>query len=84
MNMKDKNNKKIAKDVPLSDLAQYYPDIAEYLTDEYGFHCMNCFLSEFETLEDGAATHGIFGDEFEELMDEVNELAANMEPIETP
>ncbi|HEX9804450.1 MAG TPA: DUF1858 domain-containing protein [Candidatus Dojkabacteria bacterium] len=65
----------IAKDTPLSILSEHYPLVAEFLTDEYGFHCISCFLSEFETIEDGAATHGIFGDEFEEMMAEINQLA---------
>lgn len=68
-------NIKISKDTPLSVLSVHFPTVAEYLTDEYNFHCVNCFLSEFETIEEGAATHGIFGEELDQLLDEVNQLA---------
>ncbi len=72
---KKEDKPKITPDMQISELALEYPDIAEYLTTEYGFHCVNCFLAEWESIEEGAAVHGIWDDEFEELMKELNEMA---------
>lgn len=74
---------KISRDTPLSVLSVHFPTVAEYLTEEYGFHCVNCFLSEFETIEEGAATHGIFGEELESLLDEINQLAKQESQVES-
>lgn len=65
----------IKPETSIQDISEQFPDIADYLVDEYGFHCTHCFLSEFESLEEGAAVHGIFDEDFQELLDEVNHMA---------
>ncbi len=52
----------------INDLVAEYPDMAEILINEYGFHCIGCFASQFETLEEGAMVHGIGGEDYEELL----------------
>ncbi len=59
--------------IPIAELVNLYPHIVDFLVEEYEFYCMNCFLSEFETLEQGAATHGIIGEDFEEMLKLINE-----------
>lgn len=59
--------KKIPKDIPIPDLLENWPELEEVLTYEYGFHCANCIFAGFDTLEEGAALHGIEGEYFEEL-----------------
>lgn len=56
-----------------------YPEIVEFLTIEYGLHCVGCFIAEFETLEEGAVVHGILGDDFEDMLKLVNEKAQKIE-----
>lgn len=73
---KSENEKQMIKpDTSIQDIAEQFPDIADYLVDEYGFHCTHCFLSEFESIEEGAAVHGIFDKDFDELLAEVNHMA---------
>jgi hybrid cluster-associated redox disulfide protein len=71
--MVKKNETKIKKDTNLEDLSTNHPDIADYLQNEYGFHCMNCVLAGFETLEQGAAVHGVTGSDLDQMINEVNE-----------
>ena len=58
----------------IQEIADEYPEVVETLIIEYGFHCVGCFVSEFETLEEGAAVHGIEGPDFEEMMEHLTSL----------
>ncbi|KXK26401.1 MAG: hypothetical protein TR69_WS6001000404 [candidate division WS6 bacterium OLB20] len=59
----------------ISEIAELYPEVVDYLVHEYGFHCIGCFASHFETFEQGAFVHGIVGDDFNEMLVKANELA---------
>lgn len=71
----DSNRPDITGDILIEDLVENYPEVVDYLIMEYGFHCVNCFISGFEILEDGARVHGIEGEEFEQMLKEINQLA---------
>ena len=47
---------------------------AQPLLAEYGLHCVGCAGSEFETLEEGYATHGFAEDRLDDLVTDLNEL----------
>lgn len=49
---------------------------AEPLLAEYGLHCVGCAGSEFETLEEGYATHGFAEDRLDDLVADLNALFA--------
>ena len=70
----DTKSPKISKDILIADLVKQHPEIVEMLTYEWGFHCINCIVSNFETLEQGAATHGILGDDFEIMLEMINSM----------
>jgi hybrid cluster-associated redox disulfide protein len=70
---KEKTIKKIDPNMPIADLAEMYPEIVDVLVYDYGFHCVGCFVSEFETLIEGAEVHGIIGEDFDKLINEINE-----------
>lgn len=61
----------IRGDMLISELVAHYPAVVDFLIKEYAFHCVNCLISGFENLEDGARVHGIEGEEFEELLAEL-------------
>lgn len=48
----------IQKDILIGELLEKYPETGEALA-RHGFHCIGCMLSPYETLEAGAAVHGI-------------------------
>ncbi len=56
--------RQIDPQMPISELVAKFPEIGELLVKKYGFHCVGCFLADFETLEEGAEVHGITGVDF--------------------
>ena len=62
----------ITKDMKIEEVIQKYPETVEvFMTN--GFHCLGCAASNFESIEDGAAVHGIDADKFvKELNDKIN------------
>ncbi len=47
----------------IEEILQKYPETAEIFM-EYGFHCLGCAASNFESIEDGAVVHGIDVEKF--------------------
>jgi len=48
----------ITKDMLIGDILEKYPQSVEIFS-KYGFHCIGCVISPYESLEDGAAVHNI-------------------------
>lgn len=49
---------KITKGMLIGDVLEKYPQSVEIFS-KYGFHCIGCMISPYESLEDGAAVHNI-------------------------
>ena len=49
---------KITKDMSLAEIVQKHPETAEVF-QKHGLHCLGCAIASFETLEQGAAAHGM-------------------------
>lgn len=79
MNRKEpKSNKKkrlpiVTKDILMGELVSKYPQATEILT-KYGFHCIGCMISPYESLESGAAVHGI---PVNKVLREINKIIKN-------
>lgn len=73
--MKFKIKKLITKDMLISQLAETYPALVDVLIEDYGFHCVGCGMSQFESLEQGAAVHGMTNKEIKVMIENLNELA---------
>jgi len=87
--MQSKKQKKlkqpaITADINIAELAAKYPQVIETLIVEYGFHCIGCFVSEFETLVEGARVHGIEDEDFSELLEGLNKLILDESTKTTP
>lgn len=67
---------KITSDMIILDVVAKYPETMEVFF-EYGIHCVGCTMSQYETLEQGAALHGI---DLDELLEDLNDFAG--EPVE--
>jgi len=48
----------ITKNMSFAEIMQKHPDAAMMLIEK-GMHCMGCGMAAYETLEQGAAMHGI-------------------------
>lgn len=65
----------ITKDMVIGQFAEQYPVLVDVLIEDYGFHCVGCGMSGLETLEQGAAVHGMTNKEIMEMINNLNELA---------
>ena len=65
---------KITKDMMLAEIVEKYPQAAEALMTKYGLHCLGCFAAEMETLEQGAAAHGMSDKKIETMITALNKL----------
>ena len=59
---------KITKEMSLADVVQKHPETAEVF-QKHGLHCMGCAMASFETLEQGAAAHGM---DLKALLEDLN------------
>ncbi len=58
---KTKQKKKISevkRDTNIAQLIMEHPEAAEVLL-AFGLHCVGCFASAFDTIEEGAKIHGM-------------------------
>jgi len=63
---------KIKKDDNITEIIQNYPITREVFM-QFGLGCIGCLAARFETLEQGAAAHGI---DVDALVEELNKAAA--------
>jgi hybrid cluster-associated redox disulfide protein len=70
-----KTKKYITENTLMAEIVEKYPEVAEVLTMEYGFHCMGCFAAEMETLGQGASVHGMTDKEMKKMLEVINKLA---------
>ena len=69
----------ITRKTPIGELVMNYPSAVEILFN-YGFHCIGCGLSDYETIEEGAASHGFDDEAIGRLVEELN-AAAKKAPL---
>ncbi len=64
----DEKKMHITKDMPINDIFTKYPETVPVFQD-HGLHCIGCFAASFETLEQGAAAHGM---DIKKLVEDLN------------
>ncbi len=52
----------ITKDMGIIEIAQNFPEVLPVF-QQFGMGCIGCMAAHFETLEQGAAAHGVDVDE---------------------
>jgi len=69
--------KKITADWPIAKLLNEYPQSVEILL-KYGFPCVGCAMSQFESLEQGVqVVHGMDEKVLKKLMKDLNSMIDN-------
>lgn len=63
----------ITKDTGIIEAVQNHPEILQVFA-EYGLGCVGCMAARFETLEQGAAAHGI---DIEALVADLNKAISD-------
>ncbi len=65
--------KKITGKTLIGEIVEKWPQAAEMLVEDYGFHCVGCWAAGSETLEQGAMVHGMGKKEIKEMVRVLNE-----------
>ena len=60
----------ITKEMMIGDLVKRYPDSIGIML-EHGMQCLGCHVATWETIEQGALSHGI---DIKKLMEDLNKL----------
>ena len=64
---------KINKDMTIEEAVRQYPETIPIFLN-YGLHCIGCHVANWETIEQGAITHGITN--FDSMLQDLNKVAA--------
>jgi len=82
--MKDPNTKiivsdyiQIDPDMNLQEFIITYPQLVDVLAQDYGFHCVNCMFSGFDTLKEGAGLHDILDKDFDDMLLRLEDIINN-------
>ena len=59
----------VNKDMLIGDIITWYPDAALVLM-KCGMHCVSCGVSQFETLDQACAVHGLFTDDVAKVVND--------------
>lgn len=68
---KIKSKDKITKDMTFQQVIEKYPNSVDVMLN-YGLHCIGCHVASWETIEQGAAAHGLKKKDIEKMLDEMN------------
>ena len=69
---------KITKDMMIASLTEKYPSVVEVLLNE-GVHCIGCGSSQFETIEQGLASHGKTEAEIQDVVKRMNKAIPKLQ-----
>ena len=64
---------KIKKDMVIANIVTENPEVIEVFL-EYGLHCVSCHISGVETLEQGAARHGMDENTINMMVKDANQI----------
>ena len=63
---------KVTEDMTLGDVITRHPEAAEVMI-RYGLHCVGCHVAAWETIEQGAKSHGMSEKDIEKMVREINQ-----------
>jgi len=63
----------ITKDIKIEEVVTQYPETMMVFM-KHGLHCVGCHVSAFESIEDGAKTHGI---DVDALVEDLNRVISS-------
>ncbi len=64
----------ITKDMTLGEVIGKFPKTVSVFL-KHGLHCVGCHVAHWETIEQGAFTHGMDGKKLEALLKDLNAAA---------
>ena len=64
-------SEEVKKEMTLGEVVSKYPAAAEVMMQK-GLHCIGCSVANWETIEQGAMSHGLSKEEIEKMVYEIN------------
>jgi hybrid cluster-associated redox disulfide protein len=67
----------INKNMLMSDIFEKFPEQRYLIAEEMmktGLHCIGCHAAAWETLQEGALSHGLSSNEIDSLIDRLNAI----------
>ena len=61
----------ITKKMGIKEIVEKKPKAAEIMM-QHGMHCLGCMASQFESLEQGCAAHGMDEKQVDKMIEEIN------------
>ena len=61
----------ITKEMTFAEALEIKPDAAKIMF-EFGLHCIGCHFSPYETIEQGAKSHGLEDKDIKEMLNKIN------------
>ncbi len=61
----------VGKTTNIAEIVYKHPEVAEVMLG-YGLHCVGCFASAFDTIDEGAKSHGMTDEEVDEMIREAD------------
>lgn len=71
---KQEAKEKITKDMTLGEVLTRHPETAEVMMSR-GLHCVGCSVAAWETIEQGAANHGMSAKQITDMLKDMNKVA---------
>jgi len=64
----------IDRKMNLGELVQASRKVGRILAEDYGLHCVGCFASSFDTLEQGMKVHGYSDKDVDKAVKRLNQV----------
>lgn len=80
--MVKKTKQYITENTMIAEVVENFPEVAEILTEDYGFHCVSCFAAEMETVGMGAMGHGMTQEEIDDMLLTINDFVEKQKKAE--
>ena len=72
----------ITKETTIGEALQIYPGSADIMLG-YGLHCIGCHVNPYESIEDGAKSHGMNDGEVQKIINDINKAIGSKNTIKS-
>lgn len=72
----------ITKETTIGEALQIYPGSADIMLS-YGLHCIGCHVNPYESIEDGAKSHGMDDLTINKIISDINKVVNSKETIKS-
>ena len=67
----------VTKNMKIMEVIERFPEVAPILMS-YGLHCVGCYVSDIETIGQGAMNHGIDEETIDMMIKDANQIVLEL------